>query len=547
MKKITVLAIALILAAASFALAGCDKKEDGQMHAYYIDSAAGSNKNDGKSEKSAWKSFAALEGVTLKAGDVLYLKGRFDEPLKFDGSGGADAPITVTSYGGDKALVCGEGASSAVILRNQSHIVLSDLEITNDAPNSSGTARRSGISVVADEGVVRDITVRGCDVHDVSGTVLNPQMYYNAGIYVKHLKRGDKENYFDGITIENCKLTDIKGVGIRIADGYEWPAGSDAMNNLPPLALTYEFKNITVRDTEIRRTGADGMICSNAYKPLFENVKCFDAGYYSDASTNVIVALWTCSVDSATFRGCEVARTKFINGDGQAFDTDWGCKGTFTWEYCYTHDNDGGLILRHSSTKGVFRYCVSVNDENPDKTFSDGSRAGTKGLVYFANVNDAYNTEYMDFYNCVFYMDGADMAISMGAAYDPDKNNWLASQPYDTSKHRFTNCVFISRNNVSWGQNAFYSHNAYFGLTGNAVAPSSDANAVTGNPLFAGELIKGENGLMADYGNPAAFFTPNPASPLVGAGATVPNNGGRDYAGTQLPQYVSIGAFETKA
>lgn len=544
MKKPTILLLSILLAVSALAGSGCDGREEKDMHAYYIDSVSGNNSADGRTEASAWKSFAALKGITLRAGDTLYLKGEFFDTLKFEGSGSETAPVTVTSYGGKKAAVHGSGASSAVILNNQSHIVLSDLEVTNEGSNTSGTVRRSGISVVADEGIMRDVTVRGCDIHDVSGTVLNPQMYYNAGIYVKHRKRGDGENHFDGITVENCTLTDIKGVGIRIADGYEWPAGSDAMHNLPPLALTYEFRNIVVRDTEIRRTGADGMICSNAYKPLFENVKCFDAGYWSDATTSAIAALWTASTDSATFRGCEVARTKFVNGDGQPFDTDWGCKGTFVWEYCYTHDNDGGLILRHAPTRGIMRYCVSVNDDNPEKTFADGRKAGNKGLIYFANVNDAYNTETMDFYNCVFYMDTADMIVSMGAAYDPVYDNWLASQPYDTATNRFTNCAFISRNRVEWGSKAVYSHNAYWNMQGESTAPSGDANAVTGNPQFAGALVKDENGRMADYGDPADWFTPAENSPLSGAGAALEDGGTRDYAGNALPPNVSIGAFE---
>lgn len=545
MKKLFSAILASVLCMPFFTSVSCNNYDKGEEGVYYINSESGSDKNNGKSREKAWKSFKNLKDLTLHAGDTVYLSGSFDECLKFNGQGSEDKPVTFTSYGNKKALIAGTGASGAVIIKNQSNIVISNFEITNKPIiNTSNAIRRCGVSIIADEGKMTNIKVLNCDIHDVEGTVLNPNMYTNAGIYIKHLKAGSEENCFDGILVDGCTLTDIKGVGIRSADGFEWSEGDTSMN-VNPGALNYVFKNVVIKRTEIRRTGADGIILANCYKPLVEDVKCFDAGYWSNATTKVIAGVWACATESATYRRVEVARTKFIDGDGQAFDTDWGCTGTFTWEYCYTHDNDGGLILRHLPVDGVFRYCISVNDENPNKTFSDGDLAGTKGLIYFATINDNYNCGTMHFYNCIFYNDKAEMAVSRGAAYDSKKNNWLASQDYDPTVNEFSNCIFVSINQVKWGLRQKYSNNCYYNLKGEMVAPGQDAYAKVCNPMFVGGIPKDSNGLVIDKSNPEGFFALTEASRLIGAGRIIENNGGTDFAGNRLKdKSVSIGAFE---
>ena len=409
--------------------------------------------------------------------------------------------------------------------------------------------------VIHGEGTACDIGGIACPIHECAGFVsadCTGQNCPKRGVFAvfSARRRVPEQSLFGvvavqyGILVDGCTLTDIKGVGIRSADGFEWSEGDTSMN-VNPGALNYVFKNVVIKRTEIRRTGADGIILANCYKPLVEDVKCFDAGYWSNATTKVIAGVWACATESATYRRVEVARTKFIDGDGQAFDTDWGCTGTFTWEYCYTHDNDGGLILRHLPVAGVFRYCISVNDENPNKTFSDGDLAGTKGLIYFATINDNYNCGTMHFYNCIFYNDKAEMAVSRGAAYDSKKNNWLASQDYDPTVNEFSNCIFVSINQVKWGLRQKYSNNCYYNLKGEMVAPGQDAYAKVCNPMFVGGIPKDSNGLVIDKSNPEGFFALTEASRLIGAGRIIENNGGTDFSGNRLKDdSVSIGAFE---
>ena len=541
-------------------LIGCDQNGESQMSNYYIDSENGDDSANGRSESSAWRSLEALEEREFSAGDTINLKGSFEGSLQFKGSGTADSPITVKSYGNKKAVIDAKGVSSAVIIKNQDYITLTDVEICNRAVLKVGQVLRSGVNITCTEDrVMYGIQILNCDIHDVYGVVANPSGsngqlpngFSNAGILIKHTATPVAgKNGFDGILIQGCTLTDVKCEGIRSVDGYKWVKGDDAMT-MPPESMTYTFKNLVIKDTVLERTGMDGICIGCAYKPLVENVKCFDAGYWSNETTLNIAGVWSFSSYSATFRNVEVARTRYINGDGQAFDTDWGNSGEFLWEYCYTHDNEGGLLLRHWPMKGVFRYCVSINDENPNKKHNNGDRVGQEGLIHFATMDTGFNKSKGDgdcvthFYNCVFYMDNGNMEISKAHGQYNAVGKYYSPAAYDIDINKFTNCVFVSKNQVNWGNQMQFSHNAYYNMSGASTAPSRDSNAVKGNPKFVSAVTKDADGYIEDRSDPATFFMLEFGSPLIDRGAPIANNGGRDYSGKALNVgVVSIGAFE---
>ena len=474
--------------------------------------------------------------------------------MQINGSGAKDSPIIVTSYGGKKALIEGKGASSGAIIKDQDYITLSELEITNRPVVTSGSVLRSGINVTCNEDrIMYGVSILNCDIHDIEGVVANPRGFNNGGILIMHKAVPVVgKNGFDGILIDGCTVRDVKGEGIRSRDGYVWKTEDNTAMSKVPSAMTYTFKNVIIRNTVIERTGMDGLCLGAAYEPLVENLKCFDAGYWSDATTLNIAGVWSYSCYSVTYRNVEVARTRYINGDGQAFDTDWGNSGEFLWEYCYTHDNEGGFLLRHWPQKGTFRYCVSINDEDPDKTHNNGDRAGQEGLIHFATQDTGFNKSMGDgdcvthFYNCIFYMDnGGDMVLSRAHGSYNATGGYYSPANYEIDINKFTNCIFVSTNAVNWGSNMQFSHNAYYRLSGTSTKPSRDSKGITGDPKFISAVIKDYNGFITDYSNPANFFTLASNSPLIDKGEYIENNGGRDYSGKILKlDRVSIGAFE---
>ena len=68
---------------------------------YYIDSAGGSDSNDGLSIRAPWKSHTKAGSVSLTAGDTVHFKcgSAFSGNIKINHSGTASEPITLTSYG----------------------------------------------------------------------------------------------------------------------------------------------------------------------------------------------------------------------------------------------------------------------------------------------------------------------------------------------------------------------------------------------------------------------------------------------------------------
>ena len=71
---------------------------------YYVDSVNGSDKNDGLTIKTPWKSHLKAESVSLAPGDVVHFKkgSAFSGSIRISESGTAAKPIRLTSYGKGK-------------------------------------------------------------------------------------------------------------------------------------------------------------------------------------------------------------------------------------------------------------------------------------------------------------------------------------------------------------------------------------------------------------------------------------------------------------
>src|SRR5437899_996050 len=74
------------------------------------------------------------------------------------------------------------------------------------------------------------------------------------------------------------------------------------------------------------------------------------------------LGIWPWASDNTLFQFNEVSGVKGTK-DGEAFDSDAYCKGS-TYQYNYSHDNDGGfmLICCSDNTDTVVRYNISQND-----------------------------------------------------------------------------------------------------------------------------------------------------------------------------------------
>ena len=508
MKKSKLIRLIILAIACAFsftAFVACNDSGSGKgetliTNKVYIDSVNGNDTNSGVEQTKAWRTLGKLSETEIPAGCTVYLNGEFKGTLSFKGSGKENAPITVTSFDkNNPAKIDGDGNSNVIILDGQSHIAIVGLEITLTADSFSA---RNGIFVTGDTGIVENISITDCYIHDIKGTHLSQEAagnywdsyYACAAIMFRYMQeKCDINNKFDKITVKNCKIENVYGCGIRFHD-----LGLDITDEY---ANAY-FSNVLIEDTTIDTTSADGVILQNCYKPVVRRCKIFRVGVLEpEGSTNFHCAVWGCAVESPLYEYNEVAYTKYSGGDGQAFDMDWGSKGTSVWQYNYTHDNEGGVILRHEDFKGIYRFNISVND---------GKNSVGRGLIFHSSTGTGAK-ENLYFYNNVFYCDNTvDMRITHGFTAWPE---WSA---YSTNRNIFKNNIFMFANSdVDWGDNNVYSGNCYRGGAGYN-SPANDSGAILANPLFA-DLTK----VPLSREEAAKAFALQAGSPCIGKAKTL--------------------------
>lgn len=93
------------------------------------------------------------------------------------------------------------------------------------------------------------------------------------------------------------------------------------------------------------------------------------------------------------------------------------------------------------------------------------------------------------------------------------------------------------------GTSVVYNNNLYGGNS--PTVPSTDANAVTGDPQFANPTAGGTGTLASGPDLSAGQnWQISPASPAADAGITIAGNGGLDYAGASVPIVPDNGALQ---
>ena len=467
---------------------------------YYVDDINGNDNANGTSEQTAWKSLNKINSTTFSPGNKICFKagGTWTGMLHPLGSGSSSSSIFLDMYGeGEKPLIEGNGAEAAIKLESQEYWTIRNFEVTNKA---SQRGIRQGIFINGKtDGITHGITIEDCEVHDVTGENRRAMdtyksMYWNSGIYVSMPGRSSSSVHYDGVLIKGNYVHDVLTSGIRI-------------NQREDFIVDQYHTNVVIEGNTISRTGSDGMIVANCVSPLIQYNLCYDAGALGNSSdTKIIAGLWTCGTDDALFQYNEVARTVLFESDGTAFDTDWGTGGTTTFQYNYTHGNQGGFWLDCAGinkdpghVKTVLRYNVSVDDEK-----------------YIIRAGDMPT----ELYNNTFYKSEGKLDACFGNA---GKN------------HKFWNNIFYFKSTPDWASSV-YENNLYYPCDANAV----DQYAVTEDPQFFSPGAAQDGMIYADH------FKIRNTSPCISKGIYIPNNGGKDFWGNELDKgSCDIGAHQT--
>jgi hypothetical protein len=480
---------------------------------YYVDSALGNDGASGTSEAAAWKTLTKVNTVTFAPGDRILLKAGgvwSNQYLDLKGSGSEGSPIQVDRYGtGAKPLIhfgntAVNGEGFGVRLRNISYWEINNLEITSG--QQATDMRRNGVLVVGEgtgAGNFRHIQIKNVDIHDVFGTDRR-----TGGINF-HARGANTatESTWDGILIENNTIVNVADTGIQTM--------TDAFFNSSWTHKFDAFKNVVIRGNYVEKIHRDGILVRAGVNPLIEYNTTNAIGEACDVNVAVVnyldpiavvAAQWAYYTSGAVFQYNEAFDTRKLEGDGQPWDFDIEVRGS-VYQYNYSHNNEGGtLLVMNNTDNNTFRYNISQNDLDGNGAFNLVSGGGN--LYVYNNIIYRSGSQYMALTH----------ASNTGMAYY--SNNIF----YNGASGQYTNSPRM-----------VYSHNSFYGL--NSSVPS-DPDKIVGNPQFL-------NPNTAAGRASADGYKLASSSPLIHAGATIANNGGKDFFGNSLYNGApDIGAYE---
>ena len=472
--------------------------------------------------------------------------------------------------------------SSAILLKDVSYITVKNLEITNDDPDvydpidtwkwtdtadSDGTKLdrsadrmdRTGVAGIAENGTTMShVTLEGLNIHDVDGNIYNKHMA-NGGIYfMAHYARENKnaadntwlQNHisrFDHITIKNNIVKDVDRWGIAV--GYTaylnfidaaWGDGSIDDD----LIAKYGQTNVTIENNYVKGAGGDAITLMYCDRPVIQyNVgdsvskHMNDVDYPHDAAHGgryggwVAAGIWPWRCKDPIFQYNEMynnLNSEHGNGDGQAWDADYGDGTLYQYNYSYGNSFASLMICNQYAINTTFRYNISQND-----------RRGVFDLPSNGPGNHIYN-------NTVYI--GKDSAVLTGRSNSQAKfENNIFINATDTKKTETWN-----RGNQHGGQT--YDKNMYVNY---ANRPASDSNAVEvadvktvlANAGHAPSAPKADGSVYGRSGSEFDGYKPVDGSPAINAGKVISDMNDyavtNDFFGNTIKGTPDLGAVES--
>lgn len=429
---------------------------------YYIDIRNGKDTNDGLSPQTPWKNLEVVNKKVFQPGDKILFEahGVWCGNLKLQGSGDKEAPIVIDSYIYDKGvltvgvnearpIIHGEGKVLYTIwLHNVSFWEVNNLEITNQGEEP--LTGRTGVVVSGDDtvdqregNVLEHLYLNHLYVHDVNGDAITKDGH-NGGIYYHIFATNqDKPLKFKDIVVQNCYIRDVARTGLSVGSTQCLRLDSNLSHHTPEELRQHLHEDVIIRNNYIERSGGDAIVPQYCYEPLIEHNVSQEASIGTRLNPNLMynAAIWPWQCFKALFQYNEAFGT-YLNGDGQAYDCDyaWGT----TYQYNYSHDNEGGfmLVCQAHAIDSVVRYNISQNDKRCLFMTSNAKPAYIYNNTFYIGEGLETNifSEHkgpMIFYNNIFYSEGVERAVDWHeacATYDTNLYYGFEHTPKDVHK-----------------------------------------------------------------------------------------------------------------
>ena len=332
---------------------------------YFVDAAKGSDRNDGHSAATAFRTLERASKVKFGAGDVLYLasgqthRGTL-ELIRAGGS--AKSPFKVTSTGAEKAVIDAKGYPNGILIDNCSNIIIENLSVTADGggmvrKEDANAPMRCGVFITATStGNYSNIGVRNVDIHKV---------YYEEPGFVRDPKEVDTPNgtqkygwgvrvivdrpdvSLSGISVEGCDISLVSHTGIR----FTGKPGSAA-----------SISDVRVIGNKVNTIGGPGIQFASVKGGYVSGNDIDHSGDNSDSRHwGRGSCLWTWGSEDF-----QIERNRFQHANGPADSAgahiDFGCRNIVI-QYCLSANNGGGFCeILGNNYNCSYRYNVSVDD-----------------------------------------------------------------------------------------------------------------------------------------------------------------------------------------
>lgn len=531
------------------------------QHTYHV-SNNGNDALSGFSPDDAWTSLDALNDQPFVPGDSILFErgGTWLGMFHLQGSGAEEAPIVVGAYGNatqPRPTLDGDGYQASLLIYNDSHIVVQDLDFTNQASHlddngevkklptflgetndwGSGKNVRFGIKVVADASTVKDFVFRDVKLHDIYPTPTNP----------------DNAHLGYGIKLESRSNTlngQIHTIDEVLVTGVEFTRTGHYGMWIKPLGLagnsTIKHENIHITGCTFTHTGGSGFVPNRSRHVVIEH--CL----FNHTGSSVDDRMWARGSGTWPFK-CErvvIQHNRLMNAHGpqDSYSThiDYGCKDVVI-QYNISFNNEGGFaeILGDNVNCG-YRYNISVNDgyrEDPE-----GQPWNKKGKIFWLSTFCGSNqvrcpSQGSFFYNNTVYVDES---INPEIYVWPDAGDVLICNNLVsmTADGEVLPTFLEDEGNVF-----NVSHNLFHPLERIELDNDLLANATFMSPQF---LATSNAPLQSELN-----YQPSPSSPALGNGVLISgsddpwdflhNNGGRDFFGLPISSTTAptIGALQS--
>ena len=479
---------------------------------FYVDSKNGSDKNDGMSPDTAFKSLAKVSTKYYQPGDQILFKAgcTFNGSMEINGYGLADARVTIGSYGeGAKPIISARGGTAVTVACD--YVTVENLEITNPKGTKGILIATGGKT-----GALKGIVVQNNYVHDVNVDA-SKFSYEDSGICA--MGGGSAPTWYEDMVIQNNTVKNTARTGIYCTtswgDRYEFGWGQSADLYVNDDEGWWPQKNLKILNNTVDSPQGDAILVISALDTVIERNVVTNAFAYKKSFLNptACAGVWTINTNNTRMQYNDVGYTSLPlargGRDGEGFDIDMAEKGTIV-QYNYSHNNEGGFLLLCDNETGrtklsrdhIVRFNLSVNDA----TRKDG-----QGVFMIAGSH-------------------ANTHIYNNTIIAPDDGRNLMYVTSTVQNFTFENNIFYGNAKLANGKftNVKFINNI---LAGGAVEPKMAGVTVSGNQTVDPKF---KNAGLTKYDDRAAMIAAyTPTAKLTGA-SVIENNGGKDINGTDI-------------